>query len=78
MKKLLAALAISTISIGSATLHAQTAEEIRNDGKSTDNVLSHGMGYHARSWSALSQINKSNIRKLVPVCSAMGMKAATP
>ena len=69
MKKLLAALAISTISIGSATLHAQTAEEIRNDGKSTDNVLSHGMGYHARSWSALSQINKSNIRKLVPIWS---------
>ena len=27
------------------------------------------MGYHARSWSALSQINKSNIKKLVPIWS---------
>lgn len=66
MKKLLATLLLSTCA---TTLHAQTAEEIRNDGKSTDNVLSHGMGYHARSWSALSQINKSNIRKLVPIWS---------
>ena len=41
MKKLLATLLLSTCA---TTLHAQTAEEIRNDGKSTDNVLSHGMG----------------------------------
>ena len=46
--------------------HAQTAEELLKDGQNTENVLSHGMGYHARSWSALSQINKSNVKRLVP------------
>ena len=65
MKKLLATLLLSACAV---ITHAQTAEEILK-ADNTDNVLSHGMGYHARSWSALSQINKSNIKKLVPVWS---------
>jgi alcohol dehydrogenase (cytochrome c) len=64
MKKLLAILFVTATTLA----HAQTAEEILK-ADNTDNVLSHGMGYHARSWSPLSQINKSNIRKLVPVWS---------
>ena len=64
MKKILAGVLLS-ICFNSS--FSQTAEEILNDGKNTDNVLSHGMGYHARSWSSLNQINKSNVKRLVPV-----------
>src|SRR5690242_19935598 len=46
---------------------AQTLDELKNDGKNTDNVLTYGMGYHQRRYSTLKQIDKSNIKRLVPV-----------
>ncbi len=46
---------------------AQTAEELVADGKNTENVLTFGMGYDLKMWSPLKQINKSNIKRLVPV-----------
>ncbi|HUR36034.1 MAG TPA: PQQ-dependent dehydrogenase, methanol/ethanol family [Vicinamibacterales bacterium] len=49
---------------------AQTADELVNDGRNTDNVTTQSMGYHRRSYSALAQINRSNIRRLVPVWSS--------
>ena len=52
-----------------ATAGAQTSEELRNDGKNTDNVLTYGMGYHQNRYSTLKQINKSNVKRLVPVWS---------
>ncbi len=64
MKKLLTGLLLS---ICFNTSFSQTAQELLDAGKNTDNVLAHGMGYDARSWSALKQINKSNIKRLVPV-----------
>ena len=64
MKKLLAGIILSCCF---QTSFSQTTQELLNDGKNTDNVLTHGMGYDARSWSALKQINKSNVRRLVPV-----------
>ncbi len=64
MKKLLMGLVLSTCcGLG----FAQTAQELLTDGKNTDNVLNHGMGYDARSWSTLKQIDKSNVKRLVPV-----------
>ena len=48
-------------------VYAQTLEELKNDGKNTDNVLTYGMGYHQNRYSSLKQINKSNVRRLVPV-----------
>jgi alcohol dehydrogenase (cytochrome c) len=48
---------------------AQTNEEINNDGKNTDNVLTQSMGLDRKSYSPLAQINKSNIKRLVPVWS---------
>ena len=48
---------------------AQTAEELLNDGKNTDNVLTFGMGYARSMYSPLKQINKSNVKRLVPVWS---------
>ena len=64
MKKLLAGLLLSICFNAS---FSQTTQELLDAGKNTDNVLAHGMGYDARSWSTLKQINKSNIKRLVPV-----------
>ena len=50
----------------SAASHAQTLDEIRQN-KNTDSVLNFGMGYDLRMWSPLKQINKDNIKRLVPV-----------
>jgi alcohol dehydrogenase (cytochrome c) len=48
---------------------AQTMQEILSDGKNTDNVLNHSMGLDRKSYSALKQINKANIKRLVPIWS---------
>ena len=44
----------------------QTADELVNDGKNTDNVTTQSMGYDRKSYSPLKQINKSNVKRLVP------------
>jgi alcohol dehydrogenase (cytochrome c) len=48
----------------------QTKEELLNDGKNTENVTTQSMGYDRKSYSPLKQINKSNVKKLVPVWSS--------
>ena len=50
---------------------AQTLQDLVRDGNggSTDNVLTYGMGYHQQRYSALKQINKSTVKRLVPVWS---------
>ena len=50
---------------------AQTADDLKNDGNggSTDNVLTYGMGYHQNRYSPLKQINKPDVKRLVPVWS---------
>src|SRR6202171_3863709 len=47
----------------------QTSDELNSDGKNTDNVLTQSMGFDRKSYSPLTQINKSNIKRLVPVWS---------
>src|SRR3954466_9288223 len=52
--------------------HAQTLDELKNDGAlndayRSDNVLTYGMGYHQQRYSPLSQINAKTIKRLVPV-----------
>jgi alcohol dehydrogenase (cytochrome c) len=47
----------------------QTTEELVNDGKNTENVTTQSMGYDRKSYSPLKQINKSNIKRLVPIWS---------
>jgi alcohol dehydrogenase (cytochrome c) len=49
---------------------AQTTEELVNDGQNTDNVTTQSMGYDRKSYSPLTQINKSNINRLVPIWNA--------
>jgi alcohol dehydrogenase (cytochrome c) len=47
----------------------QTTEEINNDGKDTDNVLTLSMGLDRKNFSPLAEINKTNVKRLVPVWS---------
>jgi alcohol dehydrogenase (cytochrome c) len=51
----------------------QTTEELVNDGKNTENVLTQSMGYDRKSYSPLKLINKSNVKRLVPLWSTSVM-----
>jgi len=46
---------------------AQTLDELRNDGRNSDNILTYGMGYHQQRYSPLNQINARSVKRLVPV-----------
>ena len=46
---------------------AQTTDELVNDARTPENVLTHSMGYDRKSYSPLDQIDRSNIRRLVPI-----------
>src|SRR6266481_3626244 len=48
---------------------AQTTEELINNGKNSENVTTFGMGYHLNQYSPLGQINRSNVKRLVPIWS---------
>ena len=63
MKKILALLLMGCC----ATAQAQTADELLNEGKNTENVTLLGTGYDMKMFSLLKQINKSNIKRLTPV-----------
>ena len=63
MKRAIAAF----VCLWSGVLFAQTAEELLTAGKNTDNVPTFGMGYDLKMFSSLTEINKSNIKRLVPV-----------
>jgi alcohol dehydrogenase (cytochrome c) len=52
---------------------AQTTAELVNDGKNTENVTMHSMGYDRKSYSPLRQITKSNVKRLVPIWNASVM-----
>ena len=58
--------ALLTMTLPLAVL-AQTADDLKNDEKTTGDVLVYGMGYSANRFSSLTQINKDNVAKLVPV-----------
>jgi len=49
---------------------AQTAEELINDGRNTENVTTLSMGYDRKSYSPLKQIDRSNVKRLVPIWSS--------
>ena len=52
---------------------AQTTQELLNDSKNTENVTTQSMGYDRKSFSPLAQINRSNVKRLVPVWNASVM-----
>ena len=55
---------------------SQTTDELINDGANTDNVLTQSMGYDRKSYSSLDQINRSNVRRLVPIWNTSLMNLA--
>src|SRR5262247_813105 len=63
-------LCATLLALWAATGLTQTIEELLNDGKNTENVTTQSMGYDRKSYSPLKQIDKSNVRRLVPVWSA--------
>ena len=65
MKKLVAAVLCACCGFA----YAQTADDLTNKRGNTDNVTTFGMGYDMKMWSPLKQINKSNVKRLVPVWS---------
>ncbi|HET9833226.1 MAG TPA: hypothetical protein VFP91_16005, partial [Vicinamibacterales bacterium] len=46
---------------------AQTADELNTDGKNPNNVVTQSMGFDRKSYSPLKQIDKSTVKRLVPV-----------
>ncbi len=52
---------------------SQTTQELINDGKNPENVVTQSMGYDRKSYSPLAQINKSNVKRLVPIWSTSTM-----
>ena len=46
---------------------AQTTDQLVKGATDTSNVLNYGMGYNLQRFSPLKQINKDNVKNLVPV-----------
>ena len=65
MKQL--ALAAAIVSFVCTGASAQSLDDLKNDGKNTDNVLTYGMGYHLNRYSPLKQIDRNTVKRLVPV-----------
>ena len=57
----------SALALLPAPASSQTMDELLNDGKNTDNVLTMSMGLSRQNYSPLNKINKGNIKRLVPV-----------
>src|SRR5579863_5393458 len=63
-------LCAALLGFGAAVGLAQTTEELVNDGKNPENVTTQSMGYDRKSYSPLKQINKANVKRLVPIWSS--------
>src|SRR5271156_184498 len=65
MTRLAAAALVAGLAIGGAS--AQTLDELKADGTNPDNVLTYGMGYHQQRYSPLKQIDRTTVKRLVPI-----------
>jgi alcohol dehydrogenase (cytochrome c) len=64
------------VGLWTGALPAQTNDELINDGKNTENVTTQSMGYDRKSYSPLKQINKTTVKRLVPIWNASLMNDA--
>jgi alcohol dehydrogenase (cytochrome c) len=67
MKRLL--LLAMLLTMGAWPVSTQTRDDLLNDEKTPGDVLLHSMGYARQSYSPLTQIDTSNVKRLVPVWS---------
>ena len=63
-RMLMAAVIAAALPLGA---QAQTDQQLAKGASDTKDVLNYGMGYNLQRYSPLTQINKSNAKKLVPV-----------
>ena len=61
------ALAAAIAFLAALSAQAQSLDDLKNDVKNPDNVLTYGMGYSLQRYSPLKQIDKANIKRLVPL-----------
>ena len=64
MRKAVLAMALV---VSSPLACGQSAQQLIDDAKTPDDVLVYGMGYSGQRFSPLTKINKSNVKKLVPM-----------
>ena len=55
------------LALSSVSSLAQTSQDLKADAGTTGDVLVYGMGYSGQRFSPLTQINKENVGRLVPV-----------
>ena len=60
------AFAASLVVLAPLGASAQTTEQLVKGATDTANVLNYGMGYNLQRFSPLTQINKDNVKNLVP------------
>src|SRR3569832_2020295 len=61
---LLSVIALTAAMAGNAI--AQSADDLKNDEKTSGDVLVYGMGYSGNRYTPQTLINKSNVKTLVP------------
>jgi len=66
-------LCATLLGLGAGPGWTQTTQDLVNDGRNTENVTTQSMGYDRKSYSPLKQINKSNVKRLVPIWNASVM-----
>ncbi len=59
--------AVALTAVFAVSALAQSADDLKNDEKTPGDVLVYGMGYSGQRFSPLTQINKENVTKMVPV-----------
>ena len=67
MKNLIIASLAASLACGSAFAAGVTEKDLANDTANTSSVLTNGMGRHLQRYSPLETLNKSNVKKLLPV-----------
>jgi alcohol dehydrogenase (cytochrome c) len=65
MSRILIIAFAALFSVGQAA--AQTADQLAKGASDTGNVLNYGMGYNLQRYSPLTQINKTTVKRLVPM-----------
>ena len=63
-------LLITLLSVWPSVGQAQTSDELVHDGRNTDNVTTQSLGYDRKNYSPLAQIDRTTVKRLVPVWNA--------
>ena len=69
MRFSLTALAVSAALLAAPSAFAQSQADLENDVSTPGDVLTYGMGYDLTRHSAMTQINKETVKRLVPAWS---------